>query len=167
MVDVLQFRIRPAERADLTELEWDGQYKHFRRVYQQAMQEAERGNRLLLVAEADEEIIGQIFIAFENTWKNRFRGQRTAYLHSFRVKPAYRNQGIGRSLLKRAEAEIISHGFGRSVISVAKENTDALRLYEKHGYHIFSEDAGSWSYFDDKGVLQHINEPAYVLQKEL
>ena len=167
MVEALKYRIRPAERADLAALEWDGEYKHFRRVYRQAMQEAERGNRLLLVAEVEEEIIGQIFIAFENGWKNRFRGQRAAYLHSFRVKPDYRNQGVGRSLLRRAESEVMAHGWERVVISVAKENAGALRLYENLGYRVFSEDAGSWSYFDEEGVLQHIDEPAYVLDKEL
>jgi len=167
MVDVVQYRIRPAEASDLAALEWEGEYKHFRRVYRQALQEAERGNRLLLVAEVEEGLIGQIFIAFENAWKGRFRGHSAAYLHSFRVKEAYRNQGVGRSLLARAEAEIIAHGFERAVISVAKENSAALRLYESRGYRIFSEDAGNWSYFDHEGVLQQMHEPAYVLQKQL
>jgi ribosomal protein S18 acetylase RimI-like enzyme len=167
MVDLVRYRIRPAEPSDLEALEWDGEYRHFRRVYRQAMQEAARGNRLLLVAEADEGLIGQIFIAFESLWKTHFRGQTTAYLHSFRVKQPYRNQGVGRSLLQRAEEEIIANGYERVVISVAKENPEALRLYEKMGYRIFSEEAGNWSYFDHEGVLQHIHEPAFVLQKPL
>jgi ribosomal protein S18 acetylase RimI-like enzyme len=167
MVEAIRYRIREAQASDLKALEWEGEYKHFRRVYQQAMREAERGNRLLLVAEVNEELIGQIFIAFENVWKNRFREGAAAYLHSFRVKQTFRNQGIGRSLLKRAEVELIAHGYNRAVISVAKENDGALRLYESEGYRIFGEDQGNWSYFDHEGVLQHIHEPAYVLEKQL
>jgi ribosomal protein S18 acetylase RimI-like enzyme len=63
--------------------------------------------------------------------------------------------------------ELIAHGYNRAVISVAKENDGALRLYESEGYRIFGEDQGNWSYFDHEGVLQHIHEPAYVLEKQL
>jgi len=167
VIDAVRYRIRHAEESDLAALEWDGEYKHFRRVYRQVMQDALRGTRVLLVAEVEEELIGQLFIAFESIWKSRFRGQPAAYLHSFRVKPAYRNQGVGHALMDRAEEEIIAHGYGRAVISVAKDNPGALRLYENLGYHVFSEDTGNWSYFDHEGMLQHIREPAFVMQKRL
>ncbi len=167
MIDTLQVRIRPAQEQDLQALEWEGEYTHFRRIYRRIMQEALKGRRLLLVAEAEGELIGQIFIYFDTGWRQFFNGRSTAYLHSFRVKTEYRNRGLGRMLIERAELELIERGFAYTVISVAKDNPDARRLYEQLGYKVFNEDDGEWSYLDHEGVLQTVHEPAYVLQKSL
>lgn len=167
MTEPLQVRIRPAQVQDLEALEWGGEYTHFRRIYRRIMQDALKGRRLLLVAEADGELIGQIFIFFDTGWRQFFNGRSTAYLHSFRVKPAYRNRGLGRELMDRAEQELMERGFAYAVISVAKDNLDARRLYEQLGYTVFNEDDGEWSYLDHESVLQTVHEPAYVLQKAL
>jgi ribosomal protein S18 acetylase RimI-like enzyme len=167
MSDKLRVLIRAAEERDLRALEWEGEYKHFRRIYQRIMQEALKGRRLLLVAEAEGSLIGQIFIYFDTGWSQFFNGRSTAYLHSFRVKERYRNRGLGRLLLERAEQELLDRGFAHAVISVAKDNRAARRLYEQFGYRVFNEDEGEWNYLDHEGVLQTVIEPAYVLQKTL
>ena len=66
MVDQVAPLIREAQESDLRALEWEGRYKHFRRLYRQAMREAQQGRRILLVAELEEEIVGQLFVQLES-----------------------------------------------------------------------------------------------------
>ncbi len=55
--------IRPLEKADLPALEWDGEYAHFRKLYQQHYENSLGGNTLIWVAEnANKEVVGQVFI---------------------------------------------------------------------------------------------------------
>jgi ribosomal protein S18 acetylase RimI-like enzyme len=167
MVDTLGVRIRTATESDLPALEWDGEYAHFRRVYRQAMREALRDRRLIYLAEAADEVVGQIFVHLHSTWKNSFHGARAGYLHSFRVKSGFRNQGIGSRLLATAEGALIERRYSRAVISVAKVNKRAQRLYLQHGYQVYTDDPGEWAYVDHRGRLKHISEPAFVMVKML
>ncbi|MGB2895393.1 MAG: GNAT family N-acetyltransferase [Anaerolineales bacterium] len=167
MVDRTAVWIRPATEADLLALEWDGEYTHYRRMYRHAMQDSKRGNRVLLVAEVDDEIIGQIFVYFRPSWSRHFPNEQAGYLHSFRVKPQFRKQGIGTSLVRHAESILIERAYHRSVISVAKDNLDAVRLYQSLGYSIFTEDPGQWSYVDHLGRVQQVVEPVHLMQKRL
>jgi ribosomal protein S18 acetylase RimI-like enzyme len=165
MVDRTAVRIRHATDADLLALEWDGEYSHYRRMYSHAMRDSKRGNRVLLVAEVEGEVIGQIFIYFRPSWSRHFPGEQAGYLHSFRVKPQFRKQGIGTSLVHHAESILLERAYHRSIISVAKDNHDAVRLYQSLGYSIFTEDPGQWSYVDDRGRIQHVEEPVHLMQK--
>jgi len=58
-------------------------------------------------------------------------------------------------------------GYQRAIISVARRNDRARRLYERHGYVVFGEDPGRWTYEDEQGRIRSIHEPAYLLQKRL
>ncbi len=167
MVDSVELCIRHADERDLASLEWEGEYIRYRRVYKEAMSEARKGRRVILVAEVGKELVGQIFVNFHSTWRNTRPGILTGYLHSFRVKPQFRNQGIGRQLIETAERLLIEHGFGQVVISVAIENEGALRLYKKLGYAVLRKDPGRWSYLDHLNKVRHISEPAYILRKSL
>lgn len=167
MADILGVRIRHATPADLEAMEWGGEYRHFRRVYQQALREAERGNRAILLAEVGGEVVGQLLIHFQSVWLRRFPGERAGYLHSFRVKPAFRGRGIGGDLICQAEAILRERGYQRAIISVARANDRARRLYERYGYSVFGEDPGRWTFEDEQGRLQTLHEPAYLLQKRL
>jgi ribosomal-protein-alanine N-acetyltransferase len=159
--------IREATEADLTALEWEGRYKHFRRLYRRAMNEAQKGRRILLVAEVDDQIIGQLFVQLQSRAGRLADGNTTGYLYSFRVRPEHRNRGVGSALLSRAEQALREHGFERAVIAVAKENERARRMYESHGYKFVAEDPGEWSYLDHEGNLQRVSEPAEIMQKFL
>lgn len=157
--------IRRATIHDLPALEWGGQYRHYRGLFARAMEEAERGRRVLLLAECEAELVGQIFIQL-NT-RHGIATDRTAsgYLYAFRVKERYRNQGIGTQLLLEAERILSSIGYTRSVISVSKDNSSARRLYERLDYQVFAEDPGEWSYIDHRGRRRHVREPAFVMEK--
>ncbi len=167
MAELIGARIRPATPADLEAMEWGGEYRHFRRVYRQALREAQRGKRAVLLAEVGSEVVGQLLIHFQSAWLKRFPGERAGYLHSFRVKPAFRGKGIGGDLIRQAEAMLRERGYQRAIISVAQQNDRARRLYERHGYIVFGEDPGRWTYEDDQGNIRSIHEPAYLLQKRL
>jgi ribosomal protein S18 acetylase RimI-like enzyme len=167
MVEEVAFEIREGREQDLPALEWEGAYRHFRGVYKRAMREASRGRRMLLVAEVEDRVVGQIFIQF-----NYFRGELddgvpSGYLHAFRVRPEHRGQGIGTQLLRRAEDALRARRLERAVVAVARENKGALRLYKRLGYHILLKDPGIWNFVDHNGQLRHVHEPSYLLGKLL
>lgn len=160
-------RIRSAVASDLEALEWGGEYAHYRRLFERAIDEARHGRRILLLAESDDHLVGQIFIQLATRSTFSTRGIDSGYLYAFRVKPSYRNRGVGSRLLLEAERNLSNRGFRRAVISVAKENERARRLYERWGYSVFTDDPGEWSYIDHEGRLREVHEPAYVLEKWL
>jgi len=157
--------IRAARADDLEAMEWEGEYRRYRVVYQRAYAESLRGRRVLLVAELQGLIIGQIFVQVDSTLAAG--SGRAAYLYALRVRPEYRSRGIGTELVREAEALLRQRGFGRALISVAKDNDAARRLYERLGFEVFGEDAGNWTYIDDQGQVQEAHEPAFLLEKLL
>lgn len=165
MAEALEVRIRPARDSDLPDLEWDGEYRRYRKLYQLAMQEAHEGRRILFVAEVSGQIVGQIFVKFSFNRPEYDIGVPTGYLQSFRIKTTFRNRGIGTRLINQAEDSLRERGFRRAVIAVAKENHGARRLYERLGYTVLAEDPGQWSFIDDQGQLQHVFEPTYLMHK--
>lgn len=167
MVERERILIREAGERDLPALEWEGRYRHFRRLYRHALAESRRGRRVMLVADVEGQIVGQVFIQLTSGRAELADGSHSGYLYAFRVRPEFRNQGIGTQLLLEAEAILRGQGFGRAVIAVAKNNQRALRLYQIMGYHRFAEDPGQWSYVDHEGCVRHVSEPAYMLEKDL
>jgi putative acetyltransferase len=51
------------------------------------------------------------------------------------ILPEYRGQGIGEMLLKVLEKWAGELGYKHSVLETGKKQPDAIRLYEKAGYH--------------------------------
>ncbi|MGH2627635.1 MAG: GNAT family N-acetyltransferase [Anaerolineales bacterium] len=167
MVERTAVLIRPATEADLPALEWGGEYRHFRRVYRAAMTDALQDRRLVLAAEVGGEVVGQLFVQLENVQLDPGGRRPTGYLYALRVRPPFRNQGIGTALVTYAEDDLRQRRFVRAAIAVAKDNSGALRLYRRLGYRVFAEDPGNWSYLDDEGQLRHVLEPSYLLDKDL
>jgi len=163
----LSFRIRELQKHDLPALEWDGVYQRYRRLYQLAWREAVRGRNLLLVAEVEQTIVGQIFVQLNGHPADPLLKEHTGYLYSFRVKPAFRNQGIGTKLVWTAEQRLLEQGFTRVIISVARDNFHAQRLYKRLGFTHLIDDPGQWFYIDDRGQLRFVDEPAYLFHKDL
>ena len=62
------------------------------------------------------------------------------------VSPTYRRQGIASSLINVANSE-----FNCNKLTVRKNNTGAILLYEKHGYKIYKEE-GAMLYMKKEGV---------------
>lgn len=61
------------------------------------------------------------------------------YLDDLSVTTAYRNKGIGTSLIRRAEEYAKEIGIHRIYFHVEKGNVSAFRLYQRLGYTIKEE----------------------------
>lgn len=165
---IKDLHVRPAVESDLREMEWEGSYKRYRRVYLDVFERMLEGKAIMWVVDLPAfGLIGQAFIQFKMTDSSCANGSTRAYLHSFRVRPALRNQGIGTALMNFIEDDLTQRGFRELTLNVAKDNPDAIRLYQRLGYRVLKHISGSWSYFDENGNLQHEIEPGFRLIKSL
>lgn len=167
MAELLAFDIRSAKESDLSHMEWEGEFRRFRRLYRQAWKDVKRGRRMILVAEADGGHIGQIIIQLGANVPVLDDGVSTGYLHAFRVRPVFRNQGVGTRLIQQAEEWLRKRRIERVAIAVDKANPEARRLYERLGFSVVGEDPGEWTYLDDEGKERTVSEPSYILAKSL
>jgi ribosomal protein S18 acetylase RimI-like enzyme len=162
-----QVMIRQVTQADLAGLEWEGEYTHYRQIYIETFKRVERGLALIWVLELPEQkIIGQALVQLVSDRKELADGATRAYIFAFRIRPAYRNRGLGSRLLKIIEDDLITRGYIRATLNVAKDNPRALALYEHHGYVVVAEESGNWSYPDEKGVWHQVREPAWRMEKK-
>lgn len=160
--------IRPLQKEDLPGLEWDGEYAHFRSLYQLHYESSLSGNTLIFIAQnASSEIIGQVFLLLLSRQKEVADGTFQAYLFSFRIKPAYRDQGLGGFMLEMMEDNLRERGFRFLRLNVAQANPLARKMYEKHGYRVIGTDPGNWRYQDQYGQWQSCHEPAWKMIKTL
>jgi len=161
-------RYREAVEADLREIEWDGAYTQYRQVYADVYRRTGRGLALMWVAELPElGLVGQAFVQLKMHDRSCANGRTRAYLHSFRVRPAMRNRGMGTALMAFIEQDLLQRGFHEVTLNVAEDNEGALRLYQRLGYSVVKKISGKWSFYDDKGKLQNVVEPGYRLLRVL
>ena len=90
-----------------------------------------------------------------------------AYIFGFRIKPQYRNLGLGTRMMQVVEDDLWRRGYREVCLNVSQENLGALRLYGRLGYHVVSAEPGRWSYIDDQGRQQEVHEPAWRMEKAL
>ncbi len=163
-----QVIVRPVVYEDLTEMEWDGEYAHFRRVYADAYQRMQRGYSVLWVAElAGVGLVGQVFIQLTCDRPELADGIERAYLYSFRVRKPYRDRGLGSYIMDVVEEDLRRRGFHYVTLNVARDNPRAQQLYVRRGYHVVAPEPGIWSYPDERGVWHQVEEPAWRMEKEL
>lgn len=163
-----QVTIRQAQETDLPAIEWEGAYREYRNVYADVFRRVECGLAVMWVAElAEWGLVGQVFVQFTSQDRNTADGRRRAYVHSFRVRPAWRGRGLGTRLMAVAEADLQARGFREVTLNVARDNQGALQLYQRLGYEVVRKVPGRWSYYDPDGVLRHVSEPGYRMMKRL
>jgi len=83
------------------------------------------------------------------------------------VRPEFRGEGIGTTLMETAEEDLRQRGFQLVSLNVARNNQDARRLYERLGYQVVAPEPGIWSYIDHRGRRRQVEEPAWRMEKEL
>ncbi len=160
--------IRQAEKGDLTALEWNGEYIHFRRLYAETFMMVEQGAALIWVAEMNGQgLIGQCFVSLRRNRPELADGIVRAYIYGFRVKPKYRNRGIGTHIMLTIEEDLHERKFQQVTLNVGQDNQPARRFYERLGYVVVGSDPGYWSYIDDKGRRIDMHEPAWRMVKTL
>jgi len=165
---LLQVNIRAAKRNDLPALEWDGELKHFRRLFADAYQRVERDEAVIWIAELDEAgLIGQLFLSLRSGRPELSDGATRGYIYGVRVRPEYRNRGVGTELMLAAEAELLDRRYTYATLNVGRDNPKAQRLYERLGYRVVAPESGRWSYEDENGIRREVCEPAWRMQKLL
>jgi ribosomal protein S18 acetylase RimI-like enzyme len=163
-----QLKCRYLVDKDLPALEWDGEYSHFRRLYRDIYQSTLQGKAIMWVATlAGDEVIGQLFVQLASSRTELANGKTRAYIYGFRVKSPYRGNGVGANLLSFAEDDLATRGFRLVSLNVGRDNPDARRFYERHGYRVVGNEAGCWFYVDDQDQRREVNEPAWRMQKQL
>ncbi len=160
--------IRKLTKEDLPGLEWDGEYTHFRNVYKGVYQRTLVGTAAAWVAESPlDGIVGQVFLQLDCDRPELANGWNRAYLYSFRIKPPYRNLGLGSKMLNTLEDYLVARRYTRLTLNVARDNPHAIRLYKRHGFQIVSEEPGIWSYIDHMGKWHTVEEPSWRMEKRL
>lgn len=163
----LDIEIREANRQDISQLEWHGQFIHFRRIFRRAFREQKQGKRLMLVADHNGYPVGRLFILFYSKNTLLANGYSRAYIYSFHVMDLFQGHGIGTHLMDTAESVLMDRGYHTATLAVAKDNHGAMRLYERRGYTIIDDDEGKWRYYDHRGRIRYVHEPCWLLEKNL
>lgn len=151
--------LRGARYDDLAKLEWFGAYAHFRDLYRRTWRDHEAGTRLMLVADLNDFPVAQVWLDVVPS--------EYAYLYAFRVWEPLRGCGIGTLLMNAAHRVARQHGYRQIQLAVEKANQAAQRLYERQGYQVFSERVDGWSYVDQYGTTQWVEEDVYGMRKWL
>ena len=167
-IDPFKLPIRLVQEADLVALEWDGEYQKYRLMYAGIFRRAQQGEILMWVIEDGQQaIIGQAFVMLTSSERDAADGRQHAYLFAFRVRPEWRNRGVGTRLMAFIETDLLQRGFSYLTLNVAKDNPGARRLYERLGYKVIASKPGIWSYRDDQGKVRQVVEPAWRMMKRL
>lgn len=163
------YTIRPLQRADANAIEWEGEFTHFRRIYARAFERAEAGHAALWGIDDEQGVlVGQVFVLLYNeTDTEAADGAERAFIHSFRIRPAHRNRGLGAWLLGFAEADLRARNFRWVSLNVASDNPGAIRLYERLGYRRQHAIAGYWSFVDHLGTQRSLHEPGWRMGKKI
>ncbi len=161
-----EVRIRNAEEQDLPALEWEGEYIHFRGLYQQVFERSQEGQAVIWLAEqAEIGLLGQLFVQLNSGRNELADGIQRGYIYGFRVKPPYRNSGLGTLLLQNAEMDLRIRMFSWVTLNVARDNKAAMAFYQRRGYRIVGAEPGKWSYTDHEGSRREVHEPAWRMEK--
>ena len=126
------------------------------------------GNAVFWTLEHDGALIGELYVFLELEDKDFADGENTAYLCAFRVREAYRGQGLGSRLIGAALAELKAIGFRRATIGVGSDKPQNIRLYRRLG---FSEKVKDCHYdpcgMDEDGRPEYEEEAWWLLAKRL
>lgn len=72
----------------------------------------------------------------------------TVMLYSIYSHPDWMHKGVGSSLLRAAEAEMIAEGAHEGVLHVLEENAPTRVFYERHGWYLEENSARSEHFFE-------------------
>jgi ribosomal protein S18 acetylase RimI-like enzyme len=161
--------IRQGTKADLPALEWEGEFSHFRLLYADIFKSTQEGLGLIWIAELPEKagLIGQLFVSLKGARAELADGSGRAYIFGFRVRPEYRNLGIGKRIMSIVEEDLDERGYRWVTLNAGKENYAAQRFYEQLGYQVVAGEPGRWSYIDDKHQRREVYEPAWRMEKKI
>lgn len=92
-----------------------------------------RPEKLVLVAQKDDAVVGYVFGGMEGFDYMALRGP-AALLYDLVVDPEHRREGIGAALLDAAFADLKKRGAPRVLLFTADKNRGAQALFERVGF---------------------------------
>lgn len=96
-----------------------------------ALQEEFQRNRdLALGAFVDDELVGTVLATDDG---------RKGWINRLAVHPDYREKGVGRMLLREAEAALLRRGKRIIAVLVEDWNLDSLRFFQSKGYDLHQD----------------------------
>ena len=163
-----QVTIRLLREADLPELEWEGEYSRYRRVYQEVYKNSQKGISFPYVAEtAENGIIGQVFLTLKEPNPGYNGRSRYFFLSSFRIREPFRDRGLGDLLLQVCEKEVRAHRLRDIFLNCSTDNDRARHFYERHSFRIVRIDEGNWTFINAEGMVVSEKQSAYLMRKTL
>ena len=112
--------------------------KDFREKYfEKTMEEIKRYNGKMLLYQENQKIIGLIvgLINNEDTFEYDFKSPKRGRITELIVSRNYRGKEYGKILLNSMEKDLLNKGCKDILIGVFGYNENAIKFYEKNGYH--------------------------------
>ena len=89
----------------------------------------------VLVVEHDDQIVGNLIANFEEHPETSFRyAYRVLQIDQLGVRASHRRMGIGRALMRAAEAEARARNMDMRLLSTWNFNANAIAFFEGEGY---------------------------------
>jgi ribosomal protein S18 acetylase RimI-like enzyme len=158
----LPVTIRACRQEDVRLLEWEGLFTPHRAIIEEAWRRHVGGTNVMIVADMSGYPVAQVWIDLE-----KLEEGSAAVLWALRVHPVLQRAGLGSRLLREAERWLISRGFSVVEIGVDKSNPEALRLYERLGYHVDRGSIEQYQYVTPDGTQVDAVADLWMLRKPL
>ena len=88
----------------------------------------------IFVVYLNNQLVGELHVAYEKEDKNFAERGKRAYLFAFRVQEEYQNQGIGKYLLEKVLDTLKTEGYTEFSVGVEDDNLRAKYIYQKYGF---------------------------------
>lgn len=157
----ISVRFRLCREEDLPALEWMGLHTRDREIITGTFAAQERGEALMLLAEANGFPIGQAWLDFVG------RGsEECPRLWALRVFPPLQGAGLGARLMSEAESLAAERGARWLELGVEWHNLAARRFYNRLGYLPVGEEREEVRYaFEEHPLTMTIDQQ--ILRKRL
>ena len=118
--------ISESERKELDREKWT---KHILEVFEKL---SKRETDKIFVAEDESHaFLGYLWVG---EGSNMLTGLKHGYIYDVFVKKEFRGQGLGRTLLEKAQSYCREKGYSRILLTVCVNNVNAVGLYNKMGF---------------------------------
>ncbi len=106
--------------------------------FNKTMEAIKENNGKILLYKLEEKIVGMIvgIVNNEETLRYDFKAPKRGRITELVVKEGYRNRNIGKELLTKMKEYLKSIGCEKIMIAVFGYNEEAIKFYEKNGFHI-------------------------------
>ena len=152
--------IRPAVRADLPGLEWNGEFWAHRALIHDAFERQQLDEVLMLTADVRGSPLGQVWVDFT-------RKPDAAVFWALRVHTSVQRLGLGAHLIHAAEVEAAERGFDTMELAVDPHNAAARRLYHRLGYADVGEETSRTRFQRPDGVEECMTDTHLLMRKAL